>query len=335
MNSKKWNEVVNKSEDSKIYHLLEWGTLLENIHGHKLFYINDNENVLALSYVKSYLFGNRLISLPFADYGGPCLSNNKSLDYLISKAKEIGRNLDVDFIEIRSPNEASFDILIDYGFIRRDDYATFILRIDSQLNILWNLIGKKNRNMIRKGYKMDIKIIEGSCIEDIKIFYKMYTSTMKSLGSPPQPYTFFREIWRLFYPNNVKLLIASYEGRNIASSLYFLHKKTIHHAYNCAYRTHFGLGQNNLMQWYIIKWGNEKGFKYLDFGRTRTGAGNEMFKRHWNGEVVMMPYFYMFYKKELKERQEIKYKAISELWRKYMPEKAANIIGPSIIRQIG
>jgi hypothetical protein len=48
-----------------------------------------------------------------------------------------------------------------------------------------------------------------------------------------------------------------------------------------------------------------------------------------------MPYFYQFYKKELKERQEVKYQRISNLWSRYMPEPIANRLGPWVIKQIG
>lgn len=334
MNSRSWNELVNKN-DSKFYHIYEWGILLEYVHGHRLIYLKEDNNILPLAYVKSILFGNRLISLPFADYGGPCLANNKSIDILITEAEETAKKLDVDFIEIRSPSEVSFESLIEHGFIKRDDYFTFQLRLDSQLDKLWDSIGKKNRNMVRKAEKKSIKIIRASDIDDLKLFYIIYLDTMKRLGSPPQPYKFFKEIWHLFYPNRILLLLATCGTEYVAGSLFFLHKNIIHHSYNCSLKEHLGSGQNNMMLWYAIKWGNENGFKYLDFGRTRENAGNVLFKKRWGGQLVMMPYFYKFYKKELNERQEMHYMKLSRIWSKYMPMKITNKIGPWIIGQIG
>jgi hypothetical protein len=74
MNSKNWNKIVD-SDNSKIYHLYEWGTLLNEVHGHKLIYLEEDKGVFPMAYVKSFIFGNRLISLPFADYGGPCTND--------------------------------------------------------------------------------------------------------------------------------------------------------------------------------------------------------------------------------------------------------------------
>ena len=334
MNPRKWNGIVNHN-NSKIYHLYEWGTLLNEVHGHELIYLEDDNGVFPLAYVKSYIFGNRLISLPFADYGGPVTNDKETADILVTRTEDAAEELDVDFIEIRSPDEKYFNILEKHGFVRRDDYFTFILPLDRKVEDLWKVIGRKNRNMVRKAEKNVVEIVEAKNKNDLRIFYTLYLKTMKKLGSPPQPYKFFETIWDFFYPKNLIIPLGMWNDKYIGGSLFFLHKNTIHHAYNCSLKEYLGLGQNNLMQWYIIKWGNENGFKYLDFGRTREGAGNVLFKKRWGGEVVKMPYFYKFYKKELKEREEIQYEGLSELWSKYMPEFVANRIGPWIIKQIG
>jgi len=320
---------------SKIYHLYRWSLLLNKTHNYKIFYIENNEGVFPLAYIKSLIFGNRLISLPFADYGGPLANTSEGIDSLIVEAETIAKRLNIDFLEVRSPYEGYYPNFENYGFKRRDDYFTFILPLDGDIENLWGLIGKKNRNMIRKAIKNEIEIRESRDKSDIFNFYEIYLKTMMKLGSPPQPLLFFETIWDLFYPNNLMLLFAESHGSPIASSLYLLHDSIIHHSYNCSLNFPHGLGQNNLLQWYIIKWGNMQGFKYLDFGRTRANAGNELFKNRWGGKLFIMPYFYKFYRKELEERQEVKYSKISRLWGKYMPELIANHLGPMIIKQIG
>ena len=334
INPKKWNEIVNHN-NSKIYHLYEWGRLLNDVHGHKLIYLEDDKGVFPLACVKSFIFGNRLISLPFADYGGPCANDKETADTLVARAEDAAEELDVDFIEIRSPRKEYFGIFEKHDFIRRDDYVTFILHLDKDVVRLWKSIAQENRTAIRKARKSGVEVVEAKNKSDLRAFYELYLKTMKKLGSPPQPYKFFETMWDLFYPKNLIIPLATYNGRYIAGSLFFIHKDTIHHAYNCSLKDYLGFGQNNLLQWYIIKWGSEKGFKYLDFGRTRENAGNVLFKRRWGGGLVKMPYFYKFYKKELKEREEIQYEGLSKLWGKYVPEFFANRIGPWIIKQIG
>jgi lipid II:glycine glycyltransferase (peptidoglycan interpeptide bridge formation enzyme) len=85
----------------------------------------------------------------------------------------------------------------------------------------------------------------------------------------------------------------------------------------------------------MIKEGCDSGLKVFDFGRTRKDSGVYSFKKGWGGEEVPMTYYYKFYKRELKERQEIRYRGISKLWSKLMPNFLAKKLGPWLIKQIG
>lgn len=323
------------NNESKIYNRYEWSFLLNEVHGHHIFYLSDQDVVFPIALVSSKIFGDRLISLPFADYGGPAGHDTYSINKLILNILEIAKEFEVDFVEIRAPEKDCYHLFEANGFARRDDYFTYILPLGSTIDELWDIIGKKNRNMVRKAIKNNINIIEADCKQDLKRFYNLYLITMKSLGSPPQSFNFFDKIWDNFYPDSFIILNAISMDMCIASSLYFLHKGTIHHSYNCSLKGFQGLGQNNLLQWHIIEWGNSKGYKFLDFGRTREGAGNELFKERWGGTKIEMPYFYKFLKKKINQRDEIKYKRISFLWEKFMPYSLANKIGPYIINQIG
>jgi len=331
-----WNGLVNSCADSKIYHLYQWGALLEEVHGHKLIYLLDDGGVFPAVYIKSRIFGNRLVSLPFADYGGPCAKDKGTAQRLISKCRQVAQELDVDFIEIRCPDSLYFDAFKEQGFVRRDEYLTFMLPLDRKIEELWAGVGDKNRNMVRKAEKNGVQVVEAKTKADLRIFYLLYRETMKRLGSPPQPFRFFGRMWDLFYPKNLIMPLVKYEERYIAGSLFFLHNDIIHHAYSCSSRESLNLAPNNLIQWHIIRWGNEYRFRHLDFGRSRENAGNVLFKRRWGGGLLKMPYFYKFYKKkELPERQEKQYQWVSHLWSKYVPGFAANRIGPWIIKQIG
>ncbi len=134
MNSQEWNELVRHQGSSKIYHLHEWGTLLNEVHGHKLIYLEENNGVFPLALVKSRIFGNRLICLPFADYGGPCALNREAAQSLVLRAQQTALELNVDFMEIRCPAKDYFEIFEKDGFVRRNEYFTYILNIEKDLS---------------------------------------------------------------------------------------------------------------------------------------------------------------------------------------------------------
>ena len=335
MNLNEWDKLTANFENSKIYHLYEWGVLLNKVCNHKIFYLTESEGIFPLALIKSRLFGDRLISLPFADYGGPLATGKDTIESLVSKSIKLAHGLNLDFMEIRCPDQRYFEIFETQGFIRREDYFTYILHLNNNLDELWKNIGDKNRNMVRKAEKNNVQIKVASTENDLKEFYYLYLKTMKKLGSPPQPYQYFGNMWQMFYPQHLILPMATYENKCIACGIFFLYNRTIHHAYSCISRQYLNLAPNDLIQWWMIKWGTEQGYVSLDSGRTRAGAGNVLFKKRWGGKCVVMPYFYKFFKHELDERQEIKYKNLSKLWSKYVPNAAANRIGPWIIKQIG
>ncbi|MEN4006017.1 MAG: GNAT family N-acetyltransferase [Methanobacteriaceae archaeon] len=331
----KWNDFVKNSDHSQVYHLYQWGTLLEKVHGHRLVYLQEDKGIFPLAYIKSLIFGNRLISLPFADYCGPCAQDEKTAEKLISDCEEVARELDVDFVEIRCPDNRYFEMFSRHGFVRRDDYFTFMLPLNKKIDELWRDVGKNRKKMIRKAEKNDVHIIEAMNKGDLKIFHQLYQRTMKKLGSPPQPCQFFDRMWDILYPQNLRIFLATYKGKHIAGKLFLLHKDVIYHVYGCSLREYLYLAPNDLLQWNIIKWGNENKFSHTSFGRAREEEGTVLFKKQWGSEFVEMPYFYKFYKKELKKRQEVQYKWISQLWSRFMPEVVANKIGPWLIKQIG
>jgi len=209
------------------------------------------------------------------------------------------------------------------------------LWLDKGIDGLWKGIGNNTRNRVRKAEKSGIQIVHASSKADLQAFYLLYCKTMKRLGSPPQPYGYFERIWDLFYPDKVMIPLASSDGKCVAGALTFLMLDRIHVAYGCSLSEYLPLAPNDLVWWDAIKWGSEHKFSSFDFGRTREGDGNVVFKKRWQGEAVKMPYYYKFFGKTLDQRQEIKYKSLSQMWSRYMPEFVANKVGPLIIKQIG
>jgi FemAB-related protein (PEP-CTERM system-associated) len=332
----RWDKIVEESGDGKIYHLGQWGEILNKVHGHKLIYLEEEKGVFPLAHVKSLIFGNRLISLPFADYGGPCAVDYSNAEKLVRRAEEEARKLKVDFLEVRTPAQEYFSLFEKMGFKKReDDYLSFIVDLSSDLETLWKNIGLKNRNMVKRAESGGVKIREVQNESDLRLFYSLYSKTMKRLGSPPQSYDFFRKVFQKFSPDKAIIFLADTGKKAIAGGLFFIYKDTIHHAYSCSLREGFIPGANNLICWQAIRFAKSRGLKQLDLGRTRPGAGNLVFKREWGGKRVSQPYFYKFYKEELKERQEIKYKRFSEIWAKFLPKFLADIIGPWLVKQIG
>ena len=60
------------------------------------------EGVLPLAHVKSLLFGNALVALPFAVYGGVAATTPDAFDALEQEAQAIAQQLGVEHLEFRN-----------------------------------------------------------------------------------------------------------------------------------------------------------------------------------------------------------------------------------------
>ena len=57
--------------------------------------------ILPLVHMRHFLFGNKLVSIPFFDMGGILADNEQASSALLNEAKAIGRKLKVESIELR------------------------------------------------------------------------------------------------------------------------------------------------------------------------------------------------------------------------------------------
>lgn len=332
MSFSKWNNIIEEDKESTIYHRYEWGRVLERVHSHKVFFLKEERGAFPIAYIRSIIFGNRLISIPFADYGGPV----GELSSILYKLEELADKLNPDFIEVRTPPERHTKLLIKSGYEERVDYCTFKIDLRKGVEKIWQKMEKRTRNGITRSLKEGLELKRAENLEDLREFYHLYLRTMKRLGSPPQPYIFFESLWKEFASKDLmRIYFAVADSKPISAMLFFTHNNKVHYAYSCFLYEYRKKRGNDFLLWNVIRIFASEGFQSFDFGRTRFNSGVYKYKKGWGGEKVPMPYYYKFYKKRLEERQEVKYAKLAKLWSRYMPESIAKILGPWIIRQVG
>ena len=89
---KAWDEYVWNSYSSTFYHQIGWRNVVEKTYKHKPIYLIAKENgelrgVLPLFLIKSIFFGKKLVSVPFAPYGGICADNEAIEKRLLKKLR--------------------------------------------------------------------------------------------------------------------------------------------------------------------------------------------------------------------------------------------------------
>jgi FemAB-related protein (PEP-CTERM system-associated) len=336
----RWNEFVSQFSDYPCL-MYEWRNVLKEVYGYECYYLIAEEKheivgVFPIVLIKSKLFGTRLCSLPFSDYGGPVLEPNKGDLFIV---KEFLENLPVamtqiDYMEVRSPIQdeviKTLESALELGNMK---YLTFIIDLRMSFDEIWRKrFNKYLRNAVRKAVKNKIEVVEENFEESLTDFYRLYLSTMKKLGSPPHGIEFFRACQKSL-GKKVKIFLAATPNKIVGGVLVFLGRKIIYPAYEGIDPNYRRLNAASLLFSRIIEWGCENGYHAFDFGRTLYGSGVYSFKKRWGGKEKPLPYYYMG-KQIPKQDPREKYANISKIWSK-LPIPIAERIGPHIKGAIG
>ena len=333
-NDEKWNEILLKEKNRKVQHSLKFRDVIQDSYSNCVSkYFNDGKSIYPFFLVKSKIFGNRLISVPFLDVGGFLgKEDGKVLDELKKRYSKIEVRLN-KFLENYEEQEK---ILLKKGFSKIPSKHQFIIGLSSEEE-MWKNFHKHTRNDIRKAEKSNLKIKKISG-EEIKKFYKLYLQEMKNFGTPQHSKKFFNNLFEKM-KENVYGLNCYYGNKLIGSIIIVFRGKYGYVMFNVSDRKYRDFRPNDLLYWETIKWAIDKKIKFIDVGQVDEDAekgthayGLYKFKNKWLGKVYERVYF-TIPKSEEKEKKE-KLKKFRKIWSK-MPMFLIKIIGPRITREMG
>src|SRR3990170_7694682 len=103
----RWDEYVGRSAVAACYHLAGWKDVIEKSFGHSAYYLlsessdGETNGILPLIHLKSLLFGNFMISLPYLNYGGICADSDEIENRLFEEAISLADEKRAHHIEFR------------------------------------------------------------------------------------------------------------------------------------------------------------------------------------------------------------------------------------------
>lgn len=347
--SNEWNSFINVSQYASAYHLWEWGEALSQTYGYKrhyLAYAQGEETVAAfpLIHIKSMLFGNRLISLPFCEYGGIVLRTSlkpeearSSVGVLLDASASLARNIGAAHIEIREPLILS-DAFRAEGYEVSKEYVTFKIDLTKTTKQLWSELDKKTRNAVRKSMKSGLELEIAKEPIQLKTYYQLYLQTQKRLGSPPHCHELFSNLFRAFSPRyGMRVLLAKRQDKAVAGIIIFSREDEIFWWSNVSDTKYRSLNPTNFLLWNSIEWGAENGYRLMDMGRTRRGTTIYNFKAGWGGRETILQDYTCFLKsgrKQPPDPSQKRFRYLSRMW-SLLPLGVSKRLGPRVISGIG
>ena len=293
---KRWDEFVLKHPDGIIYHHSLWGKVISETYGYEPFYIafenkgtRQFEGIVPLMLVKSRLTGQRMISLPLTSYCPP-LFPEQELKNIIQFIKN--KHSSLDYIEFKYLTKMKDDFS---NLSEQSLFTTHVLSLNSDLDeLLKSFHNSSVRRRIKKAEKNNLKFRIGENEEDLKAFYKLEVKVRKKHGLPPQPYSFFKNMWRYLKPKNYMFLpLVEYNDKIVAATIMLKYKDTFYYEYSASDSNFLNLGPNQKLIWEIIKIAHQQGAKKFDFGRSSlTNKSLIEFKKRWGTREQLLHYYY-------------------------------------------
>jgi len=332
-NSARWEAFVQACPEATFFHRAAWQSILRNVFRHPTYFLyaeHDGEilGVLPLAHIKSRLFGNSLIALPFAVYGGVAASTTEAAAALEQEAQSLARQLDVDHLEFRNINPRHAD------WPTQDLYVTFRKEILPEVEANMLAIPRKQRAMVRKGINSGlISTVDRKSDR----FFKLFADNVHRHGTPALPKRYFDTLLEVFGDDCEILTITTPDGKPLSSVLSFYFRDEVLPYYAGDDEAARNFAANDFKYWELMRRSCERGLKIFDYGRSKVGTGPYSFKKNWGFEPQGLHYEYCLYKRDSipqNNPNNAKYKLLIETWRR-MPISLANLIGPHIVRNLG
>ena len=330
-----WNQYVYHSADATFFHLVEWQSIFDNVLGHRSYYLlakqsTDVVGVFPLVHVKSKLFGNALISVPFGVYGGILADDDEVLDILSKHALTLARELKVDYVEVRdlhSPKK------LDANWHAKDLYVTFKKELLATEEDNFKSIPRKQRAVVRKAIDYGLTSVWD---DDAERFYAMYSESVRNLGTPVLAKKYYQSLLDVF-GKQCRILTILDKDQPVSSVLNFYFKDQVLPFYGGGPAVARSCRANDFMYWELMRLSLQRGVKVFDFGRSKNGAGSFRFKKHWGFQPEPLSYrFHLINAKDVPDLSPVnpKYQLAIKAWQK-LPLPVTHMVGPIIARNLG
>lgn len=287
--------------------------------------------LLPLTHVKSRLFGQALVSSGFAVDGGILADEPAAVAALAAAAQGLARDRGIGSVELRGGRAPG-----DGWALHADSHLGFVrpLAPDDEAELL--AVPRKHRAELRKALANPALTVEvGRDAKLIRDHYRVYSESVRNLGTPVFPARLFREVLAQFAEDSDILVVREGE-RPVSAVLTLYHGGRVMPFWGGGIADARRLRSNELMYYRLMAHGRARGMELFDFGRSKAGSGQAAWKKSFGFEPA--PLAYHSWSADGARRDvspnSPRYQRRVELWKK-LPLPLANMIGPFIARGLG
>jgi Acetyltransferase (GNAT) domain len=287
-----WDHVVALHRDANCFHTSAWAKVLHQTYHHQPFYLQFSTGrrlaaLIPLMEVRSLFTGRRGVCLPFSDACEPLVFDPEAMGLVRDRLVRFAQERRWKHLEIRGGK--SFQLAPS----STTKFYGHTLDLRGCAEALATRFASPVRRAIRKAERSDVRAVVVRNRPAIGDFYRLHVQTRRRHGLPPQPASFFLNIYEHIIKPGLGFIVLAYGGsRPIAAAIFFRFGKNALYKYGASDKRFQEFRANNLVMWQGIQVLARGGAEKLHFGRTECeNDGLRRFKLSWDTEEETIDYF--------------------------------------------
>ena len=289
--SEQWDAIVRSFKEFDVYWLNGYVKAF-HIHGDGeplLFYYDDGLTrginvVMKRDVAKDIKFKGVIDEGQYFDFASPYgyggwIIEGKQTKQLFSAYEDwlVKNEIISEFVRFHPMIKNNEQCQIFYDVIKLGE----VVHIDlSSPEIIWQNIISKNRNVIRKAIKNDVKIYNGRFPQIYETFRRIYNGTMDK-DNAEEYYYFKPEFYTSVLeelPHNAQVFWAEKDGMIIAASIMLAANGRMNYHLSGSLREYSNLAATNLLLYEAALWGYTNSYKTLYLGGGVGSGEDSLFK---------------------------------------------------------
>lgn len=286
-----WDQLVLKHPDATFFHSSSWARTLAKSYGHKPFYLSFTRSgmpqaLVPMMEVNSPFTGRRGVALPFSDFCAPLLFEKHIDGFLISQLTALASENAWSHLQLRDPQ-------FPYSSIEPAiQYFGHSLNLQEGAEAVFAGFSSSVRRAIRKAEKSKLGVEISQSWKSVLEFYDLHVRTRRRHGLPPQPLSFFHNLFDEAIRMGLGFVVQATLGkRSVSAAIFFRFGRTALYKYGASEPAAQELRANNLVMWEAIRYLARNTSESLHFGRTSfTDSGLRRFKSGWGTSEGVIGY---------------------------------------------
>ena len=298
-----WNQLVDRSAHSTLFHRWEFLKIVEKHTGSKLYPMIGYKGTTPVGVYPVFLqrkpFTNIITSPPSGAlllYLGPLLADQERLkqstkeSLFLEMQKEMNRfieGLKYNYARIRPAPRVDDARPFQWTGYKVEPLYTYILDLSKGADSVWKSIGDTTRVSVIKARKKGVTVREGGK-SDLEFVRKLVAERLCEQGHSTNDYRkYLEDVFDTFHPGNFRIFIGEYDGKPVGGVTLICYKGRASFWLGMPKTELKGVYPNDLIMWESMQWACQNGYKEYELMCAGDDPRLRHFKSKFNPELTL------------------------------------------------